>query len=588
MFTLTRRFFLCLLLALVSWLLSHDVANAQLVAYWNFDTDYKATFGSPTYSAIPTNGASISSVQSRFGGGSARFDSASSQYALTPNSPVPAGTYSYSQWFYLDVETTPASAQYSSVGTRGIAYEGLANDPFTLFFNIDGSTNAGNADDLLVSRVATGAGQASLVGGLPSPIAYKQWTNYIATVNYNAGTNQTTMEGFLNGTSIGTNTAAGQPQASDFLVFGADRGLNDRYWEGYIDDVAIYNNVLSSSDIAALQTAPPTYDPTPLSDRATLWQVPNQLHGSSYVIQSSSGGLTVIDGGSDGGGSGFQGGGGPPVDATNLKNLLLSLGGQVENWFISHPHSDHVSVLTSFLENPNLEQEGLTIGNIYGQLVSEPWLQQRNQTNMLIATQELKAALAASGRTLIEPTAGQEFEFDGLKFKILSEVDENGSISDPNDFSMVIRLTTPDTSVLFLGDLLVEGGRLLLEGEFGDELASDYVQVAHHGNNGVEREVYEAVGAKYALWPAQAWLYDALPGNPQGYDSWLIRQWMDELGVLENYVAKDGLIEIDLGLVVVPEPTTFPVMLLAAGLGLVRWRGKRNSPAPNRFSRLAK
>ena len=282
----------------------------------------------------------------------------------------------------------------------------------------------------------------------------------------------------------------------------------------------------------------------PPAGHATLWQLPLVYHGNSYVIQSPTGRIAVIDGGSDAGGTGIFGGGGPEIDATYLKNFLLARGGHVDDWFISHPHTDHVSILTSILESPTLD--GLTIDNIYAQLPSESWLEQYESVNMLPATRAFKAALAARGRSVIQPTLGQEIVLDGLKFQVLTVVDESNDITDPNDYSMVLRLTTPDTSVLFLGDLGLEGGKLLLAGEFGDKLASDYVQMAHHGNWAVGREVYEAVAAKYALWPAQGWLYDAPQGNPEGYDSWKVRQWMEELGVQKNYVMKDGLVQLDL------------------------------------------
>jgi beta-lactamase superfamily II metal-dependent hydrolase len=552
-----RRICLYCLNALAVWLLGYNMADAELIAYWNFDTDYNASVGSPTYDAIPANGASISSVQSKWGGAAAHFDKALSQYATTTASPVPNGTYSFSHWYYLDVEATGSTPnrQFATINTGN-----AASEP-SLFYNIDGDEGAptGNDDDIGVSRVLTngpGGGQSFLIFPLPRPTNHQQWVNYIGTVAYNAGTNTTRLEGFYNGVSLGSHTTVGRPEGSTHLVFGADRDLGGRFWEGYIDDVAIYDHVLTAEEITSLQTGPaamgePPDPPDPPNGRATLWQLPNVLHGMSYVIRSPTGRIAVFDGGSDGGGTGINGGGGPPVDKTYLRSFLQSLGGHVDDWFISHPHSDHVSVLTSILESPTLE--GLTIDNIYAQLPSESWLEQYEPVNMLPSMQAFKAALAARGKSVIEPALGQEIILDGMKFQVLSEIDETNHINDPNDYSMVVKLTTPNTSVLFLGDLGVEGGRLLLDGEFGDDLESEYVQMAHHGSHGVERDVYEAVAADYALWPAQDWLYDAPPDSPH-YTSWQVRQWMEELGVMENYVMKDGLHEIDLG--PVPDAST--------------------------------
>lgn len=545
-------------LLLATCLFAGRSSRAELVAYWNFDTDHSATVGGPGFNATPGNGASISGIQSKWGGGAAHFDKALSQYALTSASPVPAGTYSYSMWYYLDVDATgpDPDRQFAAINSNN-----PASEP-SLFFNIDGDNGSppGNNDDFLVSRVLTdgpGLGQSYLLRPLPRPTSHKQWVNFIATVDYNNATNTTTLEAFYNGQSMGFSSyggsqqiTTGRPESSTQLVFGADRGLAGRFWNGYIDDVAIYDHVLSPTEIAALQTAPAAaggpVDPPAPNGHATLWQLPLVLHGNSYVMRSPTGKVIVVDGGSDGGGTGINGGDGPPVDANYLKSFLQSLGGHVDSWFISHPHSDHVSALTSFLESPDLQ--GLTIDNIYAQLPSEPWLQIYESANMLPSMQQFKAAAQARGKTIIQPARGDEFDIDGIKFKILSEIDETGSVTDPNDFSMVVKVTTPDSSVMFLGDLGPTGGDLLLNGPYADELQSEYVQMAHHGSHGVTKAVYEAIDPDYTLWPAQAWLYDAPEDSPH-FTSYQVRQWMEELGVIENYVMKDGLHEIDLGFV---------------------------------------
>ena len=555
---LARRVSLCLSAALTAWLLGLNGANAAQVAYWNFDTNFNATVGGPTYDATPTNGASISGVQSKWGGGAAHFDKVSSQYATTTASPFGTGSFSYSLWYYLDVEATGPTPdrQFSSFGTGG------PGDAYTVHFNIDGSTSLppGNNDDILVFHSLTATGLAAgivpeIVYPLPNPFDHRAWRNAIGTVTYDSVADTTTLEAFWDGVSVGTSSAPGSPMPTTFVAFGVDRYLADRLWEGYVDDVAVYDHVLTAGEIAALQTGPAVggpVDPPTSNGRATLWQLPLVFHGNSYVIQSPTGRIAVFDGGSDEGGSGIFGGNGPAVDRTYLTNFLHSLGGHVDDWFISHPHTDHVSVLTDILNSPDLD--GLTIDNIYAQLPNESWLEVYEPVNMLPAERAFKAALAARGKSVIRPTAGDQIDLDGLKFQVLSEIDESSGINDPNDFSMVVKLTTPNTSVLFLGDIGPAGGDLLLAGEFRDQLPSDYVQMAHHGNWAVGREFYEEVAAKYALWPAQSWLYDAPPDNQWGYDSWQVRQWMEELGVLENYVMKDGLAEIDLG--VVPDPNT--------------------------------
>ena len=79
---------------------------------------------------------------------------------------------------------------------------------------------------------------------------------------------------------------------------------------------------------------------------------------------------------------------------------------------------------------------------------------------------------------------------------------------------------------------------------YAKRLASDYVQMAHHGQNGVDKDFYKAVAAKYALWPTPRWLWDVDSGKGKGSGPWKtleVRAWMKELGIEKNYVSADGL-----------------------------------------------
>ncbi|MCR5263003.1 MAG: MBL fold metallo-hydrolase, partial [Clostridiales bacterium] len=88
----------------------------------------------------------------------------------------------------------------------------------------------------------------------------------------------------------------------------------------------------------------------------------------------------------------------------------------------------------------------------------------------------------------------------------------------------------------------VAGGEKLLACN-GDKLKSDIVQMAHHGQNGVDRPVYEAIAPKICLLPTPQWLWDNDAGK--GYDThtWktiVVQGWMREIGADEWYIAKDG------------------------------------------------
>ena len=91
------------------------------------------------------------------------------------------------------------------------------------------------------------------------------------------------------------------------------------------------------SGCSHLSSEKPTVD-TP---HFTLWQLPSQTPSQmmSYVLVTGGGKVIVIDGGNRG-------------DALYLKGFLGAVGNHVHNWFISHPHPDHVDALTAILEEP--------------------------------------------------------------------------------------------------------------------------------------------------------------------------------------------------------------------------------------------
>jgi L-ascorbate metabolism protein UlaG (beta-lactamase superfamily) len=280
-----------------------------------------------------------------------------------------------------------------------------------------------------------------------------------------------------------------------------------------------------------------TAEPSGLPEAGTfrLWQLPPQTDRNvmmSYVAQSPSGKLVVIDGGWT-------------EDAPYLHKFLRNLGGHVDTWFITHQHDDHLGAVTPILG----KLDGLKVDRIVASLLSDDWIKQ-HEPDQLAAVQAFNAAVATAGKSITAAKPGDELKIDGLRVEVLAVSD--ASQKDPGNFinnqCMVLRLSTPGTSVLFLADLGVQGGQRLLAGKLGGErLQSEYVQMAHHGQRGVARNVYEAIHARSALWPAPEWLYETpRPELKTVHRTGEVRQWMKDLGVDRYYVMKDGLIELQL------------------------------------------
>ena len=135
-------------------------------------------------------------------------------------------------------------------------------------------------------------------------------------------------------------------------------------------------------------------------------------------------------------------------------------------------------------------------------------------------------------------TAGTTFVIDGITIEVLRVKNENITANAGNNTSCVFRIGDAGRKILFLGDLGVEGGRELLASPYAKWLKADYVQMAHHGQAGVEKDVYAAIGAKICLWTTP------LSKNSAEWQNFKTKKWMAELGATKDYVMSDGLLEI--------------------------------------------
>ena len=143
----------------------------------------------------------------------------------------------------------------------------------------------------------------------------------------------------------------------------------------------------------------------------------------------------------------------------------------------------------------------------------------------------------------IEVTKNQVIEIDNLKCDILRVANPEIINSDNgNDSSMVFKFTAIDVnkSIIFLGDAFKYTSIELLENP--EVLKSDVVQMAHHGQNGVSKEVYEAINPDICCFNIPEWLYNNDNGNGYNSGSWQsieVRSWVQELGA-KSVLAFEG------------------------------------------------
>jgi len=262
-----------------------------------------------------------------------------------------------------------------------------------------------------------------------------------------------------------------------------------------------------------------------------VWQLPSQINtiGNSYVFRTVNGKIAVMDGGvSD--------------EAPYLRGFLAALGNKVDIWFISHPHPDHIGALFEILKNPaDLKIEKICHSAFSGQLSNA-------EPDYKKGVEEFYALLEKSGIPIVDvKEAGLVIKLDKTNFKILGVTNEDILINPYNNSSMVIRVWNDSKSLLFLGDCGKEEGDRLLSGPYRKELDCDYIQMAHHGQQGVSKNFYRTVKFKACLWPTPSWVYnnDAGKGfNTHNLKTVEIRELIDSLGIRSNYISWKGLTHI--------------------------------------------
>jgi glyoxylase-like metal-dependent hydrolase (beta-lactamase superfamily II) len=251
-----------------------------------------------------------------------------------------------------------------------------------------------------------------------------------------------------------------------------------------------------------------------------------------YLLRTDEGNIIVIDGGGT-------------ASAPILQSYLKQLGGRVHTWIITHPHTDHMNALLEILND-----KAIGIDRILHVALEDAWVLANEKANY-DTYKRYADVLEISDVPKIDVVQGDRFLLgDGIYLEVLGTANPDIHVNAINNSSMVFKINSKSKSILFLGDLGLEGGQMILKTHTSDQLKADYVQMAHHGQAGVSKEFYAAVNAKYALWPTPKWLWNnQLAGKAEGSGTWKtmeVRAWMSELNIQKNYVSGlIGTVQID-------------------------------------------
>lgn len=251
----------------------------------------------------------------------------------------------------------------------------------------------------------------------------------------------------------------------------------------------------------------------------------------SYVIESSDGKIIVIDGGHY-----------CKEDAEHLYQLLMSKGGRVDLWLLTHAHVDHYGALMWLMENRQIVD--LHIEKLCYHFPSREWLASKegsaNISKFFSYVDQLNLCIEV-------PHAGDVMTFGDVSLEIVSHPEEYENYSI-NATSLVILVHFPKKDVLFLADLDTSGQADFLRKIDVSKIRKDIVQMAHHGQHGVDRSFYELVQPKVCLYPAPEWLWennqfkceDPASAGTGPFTTLETRRWMEEMGVTKSYTHAEG------------------------------------------------
>ena len=246
--------------------------------------------------------------------------------------------------------------------------------------------------------------------------------------------------------------------------------------------------------------------------------------GDSFLITTADGKVIAVDGG-------YQ------FDADYFIQYLKAVTGQerphIDAWFLSHPHTDHVEL---FYEVAGHRTRQVTFDKVLLNYPPYDLYESREQEEGMQMVSEFDRVSKAFPDKMQILNTGDKFNIGAAEITVLYTYDD--SFIDVNEHSVIFRMDLGGKSILFTGDAQVNAGNKTVA-EWADSglLDCDICKMSHHGQDGVDRTFYEAVSPEICLWPTPSWVWDNTNGNLKTLE---VRGWIDDLGVKENYVSKDG------------------------------------------------
>ena len=278
--------------------------------------------------------------------------------------------------------------------------------------------------------------------------------------------------------------------------------------------------------------------------RDGMYQLNNGAPGLCYIITLSDGRFILFDGGPKDttvepmklvGGVWTAQPQKTSDDAERIYNYLCENntgGGKpvIAAWFITHAHSDHITLATAFLKDHKddivLEVMGFNFPDFNTIDITN-----ENDTVFASYVRSLKAVLSNYYRdteTFVFHT-GQEMYFPDCEIEIIYTQEDYYPNPFPyaNHTSAAFRITLGDTTFVLLGDCEAPLCASMAS-MYGTAIKSDILQVTHHGANGGDLQLYKNINPKICFWDCSDYAFYTNPQQLGTASGFSFNKWVRE------------------------------------------------------------
>ena len=188
---------------------------------------------------------------------------------------------------------------------------------------------------------------------------------------------------------------------------------------------------------------------------------------------------------------------------------------------MTHEHGDHYNVFQRFLKKYGNQSDFRMDYFLFNAVSESECYNSNNPSNGIRKNLAQMNDNVKNGFKYIKVHTGQTFYFANMKLEILYTHEDTypKGLEYFNNSSTVFKTTFMNGSAegdtgIWTGDLERIGSRRLRAMWGREGMKADMVQVAHHGWNGVEAELYDLISPEIVWFPSNAARYrDTIPGR---------------------------------------------------------------------------